>query len=59
MAGKVEIKEALLKCEESFDVSGRGGYETESSSKSIGFIEFKDTPEFNNASLQSVMFDAF
>ena len=42
-------REALLKCEESFEASDRYGYETKPSIDSSGLIEFKDTPEWKRA----------
>ena len=40
---------ALLKCEESFELSDRNGYETKPKVSEMGFIEFKDTPEWQQA----------
>ena len=42
-------REALLKCEESFEASDRNGYETKPSSSVTGVIEFKNTPEWKKA----------
>ena len=48
---------ALLKCEESFELSDRNGYETKSKASEAGFIEFKDAPEWQQAynDLKSVL----
>lgn len=40
---------ALLKCEESFEQSDRNGYEAKSNIKNTGIIEYKDTPEWQQA----------
>lgn len=40
---------ALLKCEETFEVSDRNNYETKPLPKNTGFIEFKDTSEWQKA----------
>jgi len=42
-------RDALLKCEESFEVSDRNGYEIKPSSSVTGVIEFKNTPEWKKA----------
>lgn len=42
-------RDALLKCEESFVLSDRDGYETKPEASETGFIEFKDTPEWQQA----------
>jgi len=39
----------LLKCEESFKSSDRFGHETEPSVVEVGLIEFKETPEWQQA----------
>jgi len=40
---------ALLKCEESFEMSDRNGYETKPNVSQTGLIEFKNTPEWQQA----------
>ena len=40
---------ALLKCEEAFELSDRLGYETKPKVTKTGVIEFKDTPEWQQA----------
>lgn len=40
---------ALLKCEESFEASDCYGYERKPSPDMTGVIEFKDSPEWQNA----------
>jgi len=40
---------ALLKCEESFELSDRNGYETKPNISETGFIEFKDSAEWQQA----------
>ena len=40
---------ALLKCEESFEMSDRNGYETKPNVSQAGLIEFKNTPEWQEA----------
>ena len=48
---------ALLKCEESFELSDRNGYETKPKVSETGVIEFKDTLEWEQAysELKSVL----
>ncbi|QKQ26626.1 hypothetical protein [Candidatus Reidiella endopervernicosa] len=48
---------ALLRCEESFELSDRNGYETKPKVSETGVIEFKDTPEWQQAysELKSVL----
>ena len=48
---------ALLKCEGSFELSDRNGYETKPKISETGFIEFKDTTEWQQAynELKSVL----
>jgi len=40
---------ALLKCEESFEMSDRNGYEAKPTVSQTGYIEFKETPEWQQA----------
>jgi len=40
---------ALLKCEETFEMSDRNGYETMPLASDTGIIEFKDSPEWRQA----------
>lgn len=40
---------ALLKCEESFELSDRNGYEPKPKVSETGLIEFKDTSEWQQA----------
>lgn len=40
---------ALLKCEESFVLSDRNGHEANYKASKSGFVEFKDTPEWQQA----------
>ncbi len=40
---------ALLKCEESFEASDHSVYNVKPSASVTGFIEFKDTPEWQHA----------
>ncbi len=42
-------RDALLKCEESFEHSDRNCYEKEPKPSTSGFIEFKDTAEWQQA----------
>ena len=42
-------REALLKCEETFEASDRNNYEPKPLPKDTGYIEFKDTPEWKKA----------
>ena len=53
----IKRRDALLKCEESFESSDRNGYETKPLVSSTGLIEFKDTPEWQQAynDLKSVL----
>ena len=48
---------ALLKCKDTFDLSDRIGYKTKPKSSETGFIEFKGTPEWQQAynDLKSVL----
>ena len=46
---KRKCKEALLSCEESFQLSDRFGYETESDPLETDYIEFKDTAAWKQA----------
>jgi len=50
-------REALLKCEESFKSSDLNGYETKPLTSETGLIQFKDTPEWQQAysELKSVL----
>ena len=45
----IKRRSALLKCEESFEASDRNGYESKPLVKNTSFIEFKDTPEWQQA----------
>ena len=50
-------RKALLKCEEAFEVSDSYNYENKSIPNNTGFIEFKDSPEWEKAykELKSVL----
>lgn len=42
-------RDALLKCDDSFELSDQDGYETKPVATNTGYIEFKDTSEWKQA----------
>jgi hypothetical protein len=45
----INRRKQLLQCEESFTLSDRFGYENGPDPKETGYIEFKDTEDWENA----------